>query len=160
MINKFVSLSVAAVAVSAAVVWAPQAQASGQDETTVTATQYFRNDATGYCLDDSEQGTRTFPCNGLDYQYWAVGVQSDGTRTLKNIFTGKCLTSGQSGSVGTQSCDSLSRAQRWNVYKYSDGSVEFKNALWGLCLDDSADYHLRTFSCGTHTQHSPFQTWR
>ncbi|MET9887338.1 RICIN domain-containing protein [Streptomyces sp. NPDC006430] len=50
--------------------------------------------------------------------------------------------------------------QKWNVHQWADGTRELRNVKTGLCLDDSPAHHLRTFPCGTHSQKSPYQTWR
>ncbi|MFV0131577.1 RICIN domain-containing protein [Streptomyces sp. HMX112] len=162
MINKSLALSTAAAALSA-VAWMPQAQASGTATVATASIQTFRNGATGRCLDDSHEGTRTFPCNGLTYQQWNVQVDPrNNSRQLKNIATGKCLVSGTKGYIGTSDCGitGVGSAQDWFVYKYGDGSVELKNARTGLCLDDSYDYQLRGFPCGSHSAKSPYQNWR
>ncbi|MFD0264989.1 RICIN domain-containing protein [Streptomyces sp. NPDC127106] len=121
--------------------------------------QTLRNDATSACLDDSEHGVRTYTCLGNDHQKWNVHRWADGTRELRNIKTGRCLTGGPAGQVTPYPCDKA-KDQSWFVHRYPDGAVELRNQQTGLCLDDSPAHHLRTFACGTHSQKSPYQTWR
>ncbi|MGW6984870.1 RICIN domain-containing protein [Streptomyces sp. NPDC054932] len=121
--------------------------------------QTFRNAATSACLDDSDAGVRTYTCLGNEHQRWNVHQWADGTRELKNLKTGLCLTDHPRGSASAQPCDKA-KDESWFVHRYADGAVEFKNQATGLCLDDSHQFHLRTFPCGTHAQKSPYQTWR
>ncbi|WP_221889770.1 RICIN domain-containing protein [Streptomyces sp. WAC06614] len=120
--------------------------------------QTFRNAATSACLDDSEYGVRTYTCLGNDHQRWNVHRWADGTRELRNVRTGRCLTDYPAGSVGPHACDKA-KDQSWIVHRYPDGAVELKNQQTGLCLDDSPAHHLRTFPCGSHADKSPYQTW-
>lgn len=122
--------------------------------------QTFRNGATKACLDDSaEFGPRTYPCEaGNEHQKWNVHQWADGTRELKNVKTGYCLTGSHNGLVSAEICDK-EKDESWIVHRYPDGSVELKNQATGLCLDDSFEFHLRTFACGTHSQKSAYQTW-
>ncbi|WP_328929601.1 RICIN domain-containing protein [Streptomyces sp. NBC_00190] len=121
--------------------------------------QTFRNGATSVCLDDSDAGVRTYTCLGNDHQKWNVHRWADGTRELRNLKTGRCLTDFPRGSVSVHPCDK-DKDESWIVHRYPDGAVELKNQATGLCLDDSFEHHLRTFPCGTHSARSPFQTWR
>ncbi|MGH3942591.1 MAG: RICIN domain-containing protein [Pseudonocardiaceae bacterium] len=51
--------------------------------------QTFRNENTGWCLDDSvEFGLRTYGCNYGPHQQWNVRAWADGTRQLRNVATG------------------------------------------------------------------------
>ncbi|MEU8774195.1 RICIN domain-containing protein [Streptomyces sp. NPDC048606] len=120
--------------------------------------QTFRNGATSACLDDSEHGTRTYTCFANQHQKWNVHQWADGTRELRNLQTGNCLTDFPRGRATALPCDKA-KDQSWFVHRYPDGAVEFKNQESGLCLDDSPQHKLRTFPCGTHAQRSPYQTW-
>ncbi|MDX6758718.1 RICIN domain-containing protein [Streptomyces sp. F8] len=134
-------------------------EADAAPTSALDSVQSFRNDATSACLDDSEHGIRTYTCLGNDHQKWNVHRWADGTRELRNINTGRCLTGSPGGKVAPYPCDKA-KDQSWIVHRYPDGAVELKNQQTGLCLDDSPSHHLRTFPCGTHTQKSPYQTWR
>ncbi|MFF4578842.1 RICIN domain-containing protein [Streptomyces sp. NPDC001373] len=121
--------------------------------------QTLRNEATSACLDDSEYGVRTHACLGNDHQKWNVHRWADGTRELRNLKTGRCLTDHPVGQARPHPCDKA-KDQSWIVHRYPDGAVELKNQQTGRCLDDSPAHHLRTFPCGTHGQRSAYQTWR
>lgn len=121
--------------------------------------QTFQNRATGACLDDSlAYGTRTvFPCNGMTFQKWDVHNWGDGTVTLKNQNTGRCLTGG-GNAVYSVSCDG-SLDNYWYVIHWRDGGLTFKNQASRNCLDDSFEAHLRMFHCAPAGTQSPYQSW-
>lgn len=118
-----------------------------------TATQTFRNRATGKCV----EGTNIAYSNTCTYdweQEWYVHRWADGTRQLKNVYSGLCLT-GQDDGWGMGSCNS-STDQSWFVRSFSNG-IELRNQRNGKCLDDSAQHGLRTYPCSTTPQ--PYQLW-
>ncbi|MFD4240455.1 ricin-type beta-trefoil lectin domain protein [Streptomyces sp. NPDC058525] len=93
----------------------------------------FRNKATETCLDDSVEGLRSWPCNGLHYQEWEFRSQGSGPGDLRNRATGACLDS--SGTAPrARSCDS-STHQDWTVTAREDGTVQLRNLATGTCLE-------------------------
>ncbi len=115
-------------------------------------TETYENSATLRCMDDSAHGFRTFPCNGLDYQWWKVVHFGDGTDRFQNVHTGRCIFDGD-GGFGTLPCDT-SRGQKW--YIHSVGRyIAFKNQDTGDCIDDSNGSGFRTTTCNW----GPYQTW-
>ncbi|MFD6225929.1 helix-turn-helix domain-containing protein [Streptomyces sp. NPDC060232] len=96
------------------------------------AARVFRNKATETCLDDSVEGLRSWPCNGLHYQEWEFRPQGSGPGDLRNRATGACLDN--SGTVPrARSCDS-STHQEWTVTGREDGTVQLRNLAAGTCL--------------------------
>ncbi|MEU9851693.1 RICIN domain-containing protein [Streptomyces sp. NPDC047974] len=119
---------------------------------TYDAVQSFQNQATGRCMDDTDNGFRTWSCNGSSPQRWNVRVWGDGTRELKNINTGRCIEDTDSG-FRTAVCNS-SREQSWWVQVWNDGTVRFQNQHTSRCIDDSS-LGFRTWACNS----LPYQSW-
>lgn len=95
--------------------------------------RFFRNKATETCLDDSVEGLRSWPCNGLHYQEWEFRPHGSGPGDLRNRATGACLDS--SGTAPrARSCDG-STHQIWTVTGREDGTVQLRNLATGTCLE-------------------------
>ncbi|MFE1905727.1 helix-turn-helix domain-containing protein [Streptomyces gardneri] len=110
----------------------------------------FVSRATGACLDDSlDQGTRSFPCNGMPYQRWTVRTTPDGSSQLRNHATGECLDH-LPGGLSTGPCGS-SASQRWTVSARDDVAVEIRSTTARRCLADSAG-GLRVSPCDGTTR--------
>src|SRR5437588_1989099 len=45
----------------------------------------------GYCLDDSNEGLRTYPCNATPFQSWYLDRNRDGSTKLRNQATGRVV---------------------------------------------------------------------
>ncbi|MFJ6700015.1 RICIN domain-containing protein [Streptomyces sp. NPDC091272] len=120
----------------------------------VDAIQSFRNQATGRCLDDTDNGGfRAWSCNGSNPQKWSVHVWGDSTRQLRNVATGRCIEDTDNGFRTVGACNS-SPEQSWWVTVWGDGTVRFQNQLTGRCIDDSS-LGLRTWGCNN----TPYQSW-
>ncbi|MFJ2607894.1 RICIN domain-containing protein [Streptomyces sp. NPDC087425] len=117
------------------------------------ATQGFRNQATGRCMDDTDAGFRTWSCNGSGPQLWDVKVWGDGTRQLRNVSTGRCVEDSDDGFRTVGTCGS-SPAQSWWVKVFADGTVRFQNQATLRCVDDSS-LGFRTWPCND----TPYQSW-
>jgi hypothetical protein len=113
-------------------------------------TQTFQNQNTGRCIDDTDQGFRTFSCNGSPAQQWRVHVFNDGTRRLQNVNTGRCMFDSDGGFRTVSPCDAGTN-QSWFI-DHPGGQVAFRNQATQRCIDDT-DQGFRTFSCnGTGPQ--------
>lgn len=117
------------------------------------ATQSFRNQATGRCMDDTDNGFRTWSCNGSNPQLWDVKVWDDGTRQLRNVNTNRCVEDSDNGFRTVGTCSS-SPAQSWWVKVWGDGTVRFQNQATLRCIDDSS-LGFRTWPCNDTT----YQSW-
>ncbi|MGW6538525.1 helix-turn-helix domain-containing protein [Streptomyces sp. NPDC055051] len=105
----------------------------------------FVSRATGACLDDSlDQGTRSYPCNGMPYQRWSARPLADGGKQLRNHATGECLEHGADG-LRTAPCGRAA-SQRWSVRAGDDAAYEVRSTATHRCLDDSPE-GLRMLSC-------------
>ena len=69
----------------AALAFLPATTASAAD-----AVNTFKNQGTNRCIDDTNQGFRTWDCNGTPAQNWIVHTWRDGTVQLKNANTNRC----------------------------------------------------------------------
>ncbi|MGQ0777644.1 MAG: RICIN domain-containing protein [Pseudonocardiales bacterium] len=108
--------------------------------------QTFRNENTGWCLDDSvEFGLRTYGCNYGRHQQWNVRAWADGTRQLRNVATGGCILDTRSIGIGIARCDST-RSQSWYVGEVPDGGIRFINESPNYCLGDDRG-RLVSWSC-------------
>ncbi|MET9609288.1 helix-turn-helix domain-containing protein [Streptomyces sp. NPDC006512] len=96
------------------------------------AARVFRNKATDACLDDSVEGLRVWPCNGLRYQEWEFRPYGDGPGDLRNRATGACLDH-DGTAPRARSCD-RSAAQGWTLTGRADGSVQLRHLATGTCL--------------------------
>ncbi|WP_284573969.1 RICIN domain-containing protein [Streptomyces sp. 2P-4] len=93
----------------------------------------FRNKAAETCLDDSVEGLRSWPCNGLHYQEWELRPGGPGPGELRNRATGACLDN--SGTAPrARSCNG-STHQDWTVTSRDDGTVQLRNLATGTCLE-------------------------
>ena len=92
----------------------------------------FRNKAGNACLDDSIEGLRTWPCNGLHYQEWEFRPDDGDRGALRNRATGACLDN-SGAAPRARSCDK-STHQGWTVVGRADGSVHVRNLATGTCL--------------------------
>ncbi len=120
------------------------APASVQDEAEgAVVIQTFMNAATGACLDDSREGLRALPCNGLDFQKWEVHNLGGHVRRLRNVATRACLDDSPRG-LRAHPCNG-EIYQTWIIDRNASG-VRFTNAATGNCLDDSRE-GLRAFPC-------------
>ncbi|MGK5637127.1 RICIN domain-containing protein [Streptomyces sp. URMC 126] len=136
---------------AASLIPAPGALAAPAGTTDVV--QSFRNQATGRCIDDTNQGFRTWSCNGSTPQKWSVHVWGDGTRQLRSVNTGRCVEDTDNGFRTVGSCGSAPE-QSWWVKVWGDGTVRFQNQATGRCIDDS-NQGFRTWACND----SPYQSW-
>jgi hypothetical protein len=100
------------------------------------ALQTFKNVGTGKCMDDSHEGLRVFPCNGLNYQKWQVTVWPNGTRELRNVATGRCVDHSHEG-LRSFPCNRLDY-QSWLVGKSPKG-ITFMNLRTGRYLWNASD---------------------
>ncbi|WP_228990485.1 RICIN domain-containing protein [Streptomyces sp. DH8] len=121
---------------------------------TAVATQTFRNQATGRCLDDTNNGFRTWSCNGTNPQLWDVRVWGDGTRQLRNVNTQRCIEDSHAHGLRTVGSCSSAAEQSWWIKVWDDGTVRFQNQATLRCIDDSS-LGLRTFACNN----LEFQSW-
>ncbi|MBD0841790.1 MULTISPECIES: RICIN domain-containing protein [unclassified Streptomyces] len=112
----------------------------------------FKNQATNRCIDDTNQGFRTWSCNDSNAQKWIVHKWNDGTVQLKNVNTNRCMYDSDQG-FKTLPCDD-SRNQSWYVKKWADNTIELKNQATNRCIDDS-NVGFRTLGCNAGT----FQSW-
>jgi hypothetical protein len=71
----------------------------------------FQNVNTGRCIDDSDQGFRTWTCNAGQNQSWYVTYWGDGTRRFQNQATGRCMDDSGNG-FRTWSCNT-GQNQSW-----------------------------------------------
>ncbi|MCX4846451.1 RICIN domain-containing protein [Streptomyces sp. NBC_00893] len=117
------------------------------------ATQSFRNQATGRCMDDTDDGFRTWSCNGSNPQLWDVKVWDDGTRQLRNVNTGRCVEDSDNGFRTVGTCGSTPE-QSWWIKVWDDGTVRFQNQATLRCIDDSS-LGFRTWPCND----APYQSW-
>ncbi len=124
-----------------------------------TTTQRFTNHATGYRLDSGDDGAvyPHSPNDGL-YQRWHVIRHGDGTISLSNARTGRCLADGIS-DIWAFPCDftdePYDRLQRWHVIRNTNGTISFKNVWTSNCLDgNSRDIYPHACNGG------PFQQWK
>ncbi|MDO0939176.1 hypothetical protein QQY66_48565 [Streptomyces sp. DG2A-72] len=124
---------------------AEAAGASGDNATAVLVVNTFHSLGTDRCMDDSNLGFRTFPCNGSDFQNWNVHVFNDGTRRFQNVATQRCIYDGPRG-FSTQSCDSSENVS-WGVIRHHQGRLTFRNQATDRCIDDSDDSGFRTARC-------------
>ncbi|MFD5617766.1 RICIN domain-containing protein [Streptomyces yangpuensis] len=96
----------------------------------------FRNKAAEACLDDSVEGLRSWPCNGLHYQEWEFRPHRSGPGDLRNRATGACLD-GSGTAPRARSCDG-STHQDWTVTGREDGTLQLRNLATGACLEAGA----------------------
>ncbi|MFG2341786.1 RICIN domain-containing protein [Streptomyces yangpuensis] len=96
----------------------------------------FRNKAAETCLDDSVEGLRSWPCNGLHYQEWEFRPHRSGPGDLRNRATGACLD-GSGTAPRARSCDG-STHQDWTVTGREDGTQQLRNLATGACLEAGA----------------------
>ncbi|MFJ6783369.1 RICIN domain-containing protein [Streptomyces yangpuensis] len=96
----------------------------------------FRNKAAQTCLDDSVEGLRGWPCNGLHYQEWDFRPHGSGPGDLRNRATGACLD-GSGTAPRARSCDG-STHQDWTVTGREDGTLQLRNLATGTCLEAGA----------------------
>ncbi|MFJ3326056.1 RICIN domain-containing protein [Streptomyces griseus] len=115
--------------------------------------QSFQNQATGRCIDDTDNGFRTWSCNGSYAQKWNIISWTDGTRQLRSVNTARCMEDTDNGFRTVQTCNS-SREQSWWVKVWNDGSIRFQNQATGRCIDDSS-LGFRTWACND----TAFQSW-
>ncbi|GGR27105.1 RICIN domain-containing protein [Streptomyces netropsis] len=115
--------------------------------------QSFRNQATGRCMDDTNNGFRTWSCNGSTPQKWSVHVWGDGTRQLRSLNTGRCVEDTDNGFRTVATCNS-NPEQSWWVKAWGDGTVRFQNQATMRCIDDSS-LGFRTWACND----TPYQSW-
>lgn len=94
---------------------AAAASAEGSSAAAPSKVQFFKSYVTGKCIDDSHEGLRVFPCNGLNYQKWQVTVWPNGTRELRNVATGRCIDDSHEG-LRSFPCN-RSAYQSWQVIK-------------------------------------------
>jgi hypothetical protein len=113
----------------------------------------FQSLGTLRCMDDSDLGFRTFPCNNTPFQKWTVHVFNDGTRRFQNQATGRCIYDGPHGFV-TLFCGSSENVS-WEIIRHHQGRLTFVNQNTGRCIDDSDDSGFRTTSCNG----GQFQDW-
>jgi hypothetical protein len=115
------------------------------DVTAADAVNTFESLGTFRCMDDSDLGFRTFPCNGTPFQKWNVHVFGDGTRRLQNQATGRCVYDGHLG-FSTQFCGSSENVS-WGIIHHHEVRLTFVNQATGRCIDDSDDSGFRTTKC-------------
>jgi hypothetical protein len=119
----------------------------------VDAIQTFQNQNTGRCIDDTNQGFRTWGCNGTPPQSWRVHVFNDGTRRLQSVNTGRCIFDSNGGFRTVSPCDS-STNQSWFIDRLPGGQIAFRNQATQRCIDDT-NQGFRTWSCNR----TPAQQW-
>ncbi len=152
-----------ALAALVSLVHAPAALAAGAPSVSPSAgavalanpgdAQSFQNQATGRCIDDTDNGFRTWSCNGSNAQKWNIISWNDGTRQLRSVNTARCMEDTDNGFRTVQTCNS-SREQSWWVKVWNDGSIRFQNQATGRCIDDSS-LGFRTWACND----TAFQSW-
>ena len=105
----------------------------------------WKNQFTGKCLDDSEYGLRTYPCNGGPFQKWIITRWADGTQRFMNQMTKKCLDDSVEAGLRTFGCNKLTY-QSFFVEDRGHPVYRLKNQATLRCLDDSEKF-LRPFGC-------------
>lgn len=106
----------------------------------------IKSNATGECLDDSENGLRMFSCNGMDYQDWDRAPTEFPYVELQNMHTGKCMDFYDEGGYGlrTNPCN-RGAYQFWLLQER--GGIELRTkANNNKCLDASG-LGLRMLDC-------------
>jgi hypothetical protein len=114
----------------------------------------YKNQATARCIDDTDQGFRTWTCNGTNPQRWWVKDWGDGTFRFQNVNTGRCIDDSDQG-FRTWTCNA-GQNQSWYVTYWGDGTRRFQNQATGRCMDDSGN-GFRTWSCNTGQNQSWFR---
>ena len=115
---------------------ADTAPTTQEREVVATASETYKNEANGECLDGLGILT-TWNCDGTSEQRWTVTKWNDGTVRFKNVNTGKCI-SDSDGSLGMASC-TTSEAQSFYVKHWNDGTMRFKNESTGQCIEANSD---------------------
>jgi hypothetical protein len=106
--------------------------------------QWFRNQATGYCITNLGHGLGQieahYPCEYNNPSYlWDVTRWKDGTRELRShdpLYHDACIeaaSTGEGPNVILNNCDA-STWQSWFVDAWADGTIRFRNQRTGLCL--------------------------
>lgn len=114
----------------------PAAAADGSYAAAAQAVQTFKSYGTGKCIDDSHEGLRVFPCNGLNYQKWRITVWPNGTRELRSVATGRCIDHSHEG-LRSFPCN-RSAYQSWKVRKHTLG-INLGNLHTGRYLMSATD---------------------
>lgn len=114
----------------------------------------WKNMYTGKCLDDSEYGFRTYPCNDGIYQKWIVTRWNDGTQRFMNAATKRCIDDSHEFGLRTFGCNAL-KYQSFHVQdNLSHPFYRLMNQQTRRCLDDSPQY-LRPWGCNNLS----YQRW-
>lgn len=122
-------------------------------EIVATASETYKNEGNGECLDSLEY-LSTWDCDGSSEQQWTVTHWSDGTVRFKSVDSGECI-SDSDGSLGMASCTS-SEAQSFWVTHWNDGTMRFRNEASGQCIEANNDGDVwSSTSCDT----SEAQSW-
>ena len=104
------------------------------------ATETYKNQATGLCLEDTTTEPRTAACAGVSTQQWIVTAWNDGTRRFQNGKTGECLHAQLGTGTGVIFLRSLpcndSEQQSWWIKRWADGTIRFQNEAYGWCIQD------------------------
>jgi hypothetical protein len=132
---------------------AEDAPAAQEREMVATASETYKSEANGECLDGLVY-LSTWNCDGSSEQKWTVTKWNDGTVRFKNVRTGKCI-SDSDGSLGMAGC-TTSKVQSWYVKHWNDGTMRFKNQGTGQCIEaNSAGDVWSSTSCDS----SRAQSW-
>jgi len=116
---------------------AEPAQTTQEKSVVAVASETYKNEANGECLDGLTY-LSTWDCAGSpSEQKWTVTRWNDGTVRFKNVETGKCI-SDSGGSLGMAGC-TTSEAQSWYVKHWGDGTMRFKNESSADCIEANSD---------------------
>lgn len=116
--------------------------------------QTFRNQNTNRCIDDTDSGFRTWPCNGTDPQKWIVHQFQDGTVRFQNVYTRRCIYDANDGFRTVTNCDS-STNESWYVAHWGDGSIRLENQATQRCMDDTTAGFRTWAPCNS----TPAESW-
>jgi hypothetical protein len=128
---------------------------------------YFTNGDSGYCLDEDyydyieHPNVLAYPCDYNSNEIWQVRINSNGTYTLANGASTKCLTQGRQGQGIVVSGCSRIPAQEWEAVQ-DNGGTYLVNKGTGACLtqeyaDGSPQEDLRSVA---PCQYGPQGTWQ
>ncbi len=132
---------------------AEAAPTTKEREVVATASETYKNEGNGECLDGLGILT-TYRCDGTSEQKWTVTKWNDGTVRFKNVDSGKCI-SDSDGSLGMAGC-TTSEAQSFYVKHWNDGTMRFKNESTGQCIEANSDGDVWS---STSCDSSKAQSW-
>jgi hypothetical protein len=109
----------------------------------------YKNQRTGWCLQDGESGIAMGDCSDWNNRRWEVRVLADGDPRkveLKNAATKRCLEDSTQYGLYTTACNPA-RRQSWLVTRWSNGTIELKNQETQMCVEASGTDGLSSKNC-------------